>query len=531
MLELGDFAKQEGESIETKQRENWLVMIDTSASTANVHARRVGMIASIVDKLLMSASNDSTVQFAVFDIEVAEVLQPMSVRDFDSEALVDALTKRLPLGLSDMSGAIAHVSDAVANANVNNVLLLTDGMATAGKAREPAPLGNMIARQLMGTKARVFCMPIGTRFDKAILERLTQGRGRVVNVPVTSDESVLDNAIFELRAPVGATLYIDVPDALWVEPSVFSDVASGDEIVFFVARKKGTALATPRVARFAADLGEIVEIGPSDMLMDEDYTGERVPAIELLVLREAHHAKIKQLERERSLVDTEEAREQLAADIVHESTTYRVLTPLTALIVLEFERQYEQFGIDRNSLTDILAGKIFFFVLFVDYFCNVNFVFAIVSDTGVVVLDREDINVKNRWEQRFEDEASFFSDTNDVLENANNFVNVGGDGFDVAQAQSVGAASSLSMSWPLLLAILLVFVVPQVDALQFIDPTPSTDDVSKAEKNVLDNPFVREHMSVLTTNQLLIGDFDALLSSASEWLLWDRYDFFIILYL
>ena len=366
MLELGDFAKQEGESSETKQRENWLVMIDTSASTANVHARRVGMIASIVDKLLMSASNDSTVQFAVFDIEVAEVLQPMSVRDFDSEALVDALTKRLPLGLSDMSGAIAHVSDAVANANVNNVLWLTDGMATAGKAREPAPLGNMIARQLMGTQARVFCMPIGTRFDKAILERLTQGRGRVVNVPVTSDESVLDNAIFELRAPVGATLYIDVPDALWVEPSVFSDVAPGDEIVFFVARKKGTALATPRVARFAADLGEIVEIGSSDMLMDEDYMGERVPAIELLVLREAHHAKIKQLERERSLVDTEEAREQLAADIVHESTTYRVLTPLTALIVLEFERQYEQFGIDRNSLTDILAGKIIF--LFVDCF-------------------------------------------------------------------------------------------------------------------------------------------------------------------
>ena len=138
--------------------------------------------------------------------------------------------------------------------------------------------------------------------------------------------------------------------------------------------------------------------------------------------------------------------------------------------------------------------------------------------------------MKNRWEQRFEDDASFFSDTNDVLENANNFGNVGGDGFDVAQAQS-SAASSLSMSWPLLLAILLAFVVFQVDALQFIDPTPSTDDVSKSEKNVLDNPFVREHMSVLTTNQLLIGDFDALLSSASEWLLWDRYDFFIILYL
>ena len=58
-----------------------------------------------------------------------------------------------------------------------------------------------------------------------------------------------------------------------------------------------------------------------------------------MVSREAHHAFIEILENQRALADSEADRDRLGLDIVQESTHFRVLTSLTAILVLDSEEQ------------------------------------------------------------------------------------------------------------------------------------------------------------------------------------------------
>jgi tetratricopeptide (TPR) repeat protein len=65
-------------------------------------------------------------------------------------------------------------------------------------------------------------------------------------------------------------------------------------------------------------------------------------------------AKIKSLvERER----VEGASEALSKEIVGLSTQYRVISPKTSLLVLETDRDYARFGIDRRALADVLVTE------------------------------------------------------------------------------------------------------------------------------------------------------------------------------
>ncbi|MDP2310424.1 MAG: VIT domain-containing protein [Pseudomonadota bacterium] len=309
----------------------WAFYVDTSASVADGEAHRIAAI----EALLRALPPKAPVAVYAFDQDVVPLVEGSAATA--AASIGDALRRRGFAGGTDLERVLARIA-ATARPDTR-VVLATDGVATFGDTN-PAHLA--AAARALPQGVALHALVLGSEQDGAVLAALTDGRGRVVEVPFT-DAIAADAAAAAARLslPPGARFTADDRSASWVHAVGAGDVTAGGEVIV-VGRILPGQSPLPRITRpGAAPLG-------AGMAVDAHATGP-------LVEREAVRVHLADLAIQEAAAPSEEARAALADEQVRLSVAHRVLCPKTTMLVLESEADYVRFGLDRRALADILT--------------------------------------------------------------------------------------------------------------------------------------------------------------------------------
>ncbi len=302
-----------------------LVLVDTSASRALGFEQQLKVLPWLA-KLVARAGKGAQLGVACFDQTTEQVFQgdPATFGDAD----VAKIRERGALGASDVSKALAW---ARTNAKgLTRVIILTDGVATAG-ATAPADLGAAAAALKDGGVERLDVIAVGGIRDDAVLHRITTA-GLARDGVVVDASNDADAVVRRLGEATRSNIDVKVEGATFVWPRRLDGVQAGDEALVYAEVPEGHPV---RVS-----LGNVPAA-----------TIETAPTEAPLMERAWAKAKIA------SLIDALERGGEKATkkEIVELSIGKRVLTPYTALLVLETDADYERFKIDRHALTDVMT--------------------------------------------------------------------------------------------------------------------------------------------------------------------------------
>jgi tetratricopeptide (TPR) repeat protein len=311
------------------------ILVDTSASRALGWSEEVRLVDGLVEGLRAGSGADVPLLVAAFDQE-AVILFEGTTGGWNNEARA-RLAARKPLGASNLHGALTFLGRQ--QRGYGRVIIVSDGVATAGHEDGAVVAGS--AKELAGKGTqRIDAIVVGGMRDEVAL-------GRIVNAGLPRGGTVIDGrsplpAIADrLTRPTLGDVEIAVEGAEWSWPKVASGRQLGDQVLVFARVGDKTQDLSLRVQ------GQVVKVSAQSL--------GRAPRP--LLERAVAGAQIQSLVETRDLVppSKKQERAKLADEIVSLSTKHRVLSPLTALLVLETEADYARFGIARNALADILT--------------------------------------------------------------------------------------------------------------------------------------------------------------------------------
>ncbi len=310
-----------------------LVLFDTSASAAAGFEDRVELLGATIGEL--ARVQDFRVRVLGFDQSTHVVFDGMASA-FGVDALADLVEARA-LGASDLGTALATAA-AGGDERFSRALLVSDGVATVGETDRGELRAAARRLEAIGVR-RLDALAPGARRDRERLGDLTTALpdpGVIVD-----DEATATTVAQGLgQAPFGE-VELTVDGATWSWPQSLHGVGPGQDVLVF--------------AHYDGPRPPAVRVSFSDPSLPTQVV-ETIEVERPLVERAWVRARIDRIEHERarhSLSAT--SQELLDARIVELSTHYRVLTDLTALLVLETEADYRRFGIDRMAKADILA--------------------------------------------------------------------------------------------------------------------------------------------------------------------------------
>ncbi len=312
------------------------VLVDSSASRALGYATQVRRLGEIVAGLRDGAGGSTPVGVAVFDQEVVSIFEGEA--DGFGQAEMQRLGARRPLGASDLHRALAWLGDRLAGSGRKypRVLLITDGVATAGDI-ETRDL--KAAVRALGEKGvdRLDVMAVGGLRDEAVLRELTAGNLAHDGQRIDGGAPLADIAR-RLTLACRSGLKVEVEGAGWVWPETLDGVQPGDEVLVYADLPAGRPFRLTLGGKSAV-LGELVSA--ERPLLERAWVQARIER--MLHLREA------------ALGADDDMRRALGLQITEISVKHRVLSPFTAMLVLETEGDYARFGLERRALADILT--------------------------------------------------------------------------------------------------------------------------------------------------------------------------------
>lgn len=301
-----------------------IVLVDTSAS----RALGLGDQAALVQKTLARLPRDAKVAVACFDQVVAPIFEGSAGAFGEAEA--KAIVARGALGASDVERALAWAGEQAKKLGSKRVVLVGDGVATAGETDAQQLKVKVEALRSAGVE-RIDAVAVGGIRDDAFLRTVVRG-------VLDKDGVVLDGKLGpealarRLGEATSSGVPVKVEGASWSWPEKLDGLQAGDEVLVYA---KIDPASPVRVAvggqEFAPDL----------------RTVERP-----LVERAWAQAKIQSL-LDAPVGDAASTKQEIIAL----STRHRVLSPHTAMLVLETEWDYRRFGIDRNATVDILTVR------------------------------------------------------------------------------------------------------------------------------------------------------------------------------
>lgn len=314
-----------------------LILVDTSASRAldlDKQAKRLGaLLAALPDQ----PGEDVPIAVACFD----QVLEPIYVggkKGFGAKE-VEAILRRKALGASDLGLALESAAAFVRKqgGKLTRALLLTDGIPTAGPDNA-ADIAAPLAKLRDAGIRRLDAIAAGGIRDEALLARLTKGIFPQGGVVLDSEKNPNELASRLGRATVSG-LAVTVPGAIWSYPDRLDSIQPGDEALVYAELPKGAPFEV-----------EIAGAG-NKIKRTVNFDFAERPLIERAMAR----AQIERLSKKRDEESNDVEKARLGREIVSLSTRFRVLSDLTALLVLDTEDDYARFGIDRRALADILV--------------------------------------------------------------------------------------------------------------------------------------------------------------------------------
>ncbi|HEX3556315.1 MAG TPA: VIT domain-containing protein [Thermoanaerobaculia bacterium] len=313
------------------------VLVDSSASRALGYATQVRRVAELVAGLRNGAGGATPLGIAAFDQEVAPIFEGTAGGFGEAEA--QRLAARRPLGASDLGRALGWLGGRLGRSGrrYTRVLLVTDGVATAGET-EARALKAAVHALGKGGVERLDVLAVGGLRDEAVLRELTTGN-------LAHDGQRIDGAapIAEiarrLTLACRSGIQVAIEGAAWIWPETLDGVQPGDEALVYADLPADRPLRLTLGGQPAAPGGELA-------------TAER-PLLE----RAWAQARIERLLhlRETTAAGDDDMRRALGLQIVEVSVKHRVLSPFTAMLVLESEFDYTRFGLDQRSLADILT--------------------------------------------------------------------------------------------------------------------------------------------------------------------------------
>jgi hypothetical protein len=312
---------------------SYVLLVDTSASRALGFEAQLRLVAGLV--AVAGRDDGARLKVLAFDQET-ELVFDGPARDFGVRNLL-SLRARGALGASDLEGALRAATAAAATLppGPRRLVIVSDGVDTAstlsGPASGSAPPGTAAVFD------RADALVVGGLRDEDRLNRL------VDRVPARPG-LLLDGGrpLPELQDRLGRAVPVmpalKVPGASWSWPRELRGVQEGDEVLVFAV--------VPRDAPFSVAVGE-----------RELPLGARAEAPLPLLERAVARARIADLVAAWQAIAPEHAalRAPLEQQAVELSLARRVLSPFTALLVLEDDAAYDRFGLDRTALGDILA--------------------------------------------------------------------------------------------------------------------------------------------------------------------------------
>ncbi len=305
------------------------ILFDTSASRAPGYAGQIENLVAMVGELGRAYGGALPVTIAAFDQSVEEVYRGPASGVASVRA---ALLVRRALGASDPAAGLRWVA---AHQPAKRVVVIGDAVATVG---DDAALGAALAA-LEGAIDRLDVVLIGGIRDRDAAVRLARGTFR-------HDGAVLDGArgpaevARRLGLATRSGLKVQIDGARWVWPQVLDGVQPGDATVVIAALGPVAARGTARIQIKAGDA--VTTFAPVTVPLP-------------LLARAAAGAEIARLDGERAAATDAGRKAELGKQIIALSIRHRVLSDLTALLVLETEEDYARFQIPRTALTDILV--------------------------------------------------------------------------------------------------------------------------------------------------------------------------------
>lgn len=308
------------------------LLVDSSGSRALGWTQQV----TLVRQVLAALPPGLPVSVLAFDQDTKAVYSGAASGFGDAQA--KALRDRLALGASNLELALKA---ALAKPTAR-VVLVTDGVATAGSTDALNLQAALLKLKAAGVQ-RLDAIAVGGIRDEAALARLTVGS-------LPRDGAVLDGALpaaelaRRLALATKSKLEVKVEGATEAWPTVLSGLQAGDAALVYAQLPAGAPLK--------------LSIGGKPVAIEaKDVTSIERPLLERAWAR----ARIAALDEKLARADGPGEREKLKAAIVELSTKSRVLSSLTALLVLETEADYARFRIDRRALADLLVvegGKV-----------------------------------------------------------------------------------------------------------------------------------------------------------------------------
>ncbi|HEY0514910.1 MAG TPA: VIT domain-containing protein, partial [Thermoanaerobaculia bacterium] len=311
------------------------VLVDSSASRALGYTTQVRRVAGLIAGLRAGAGAETPLGIAAFDQEVAPIFEG-TVGGFGREE-TQRLAARRPLGASDLGQALGWLANHLSRHRYPRVLLVTDGVATAGDTETRALKAAVHALGARGVE-RLDVLAVGGLRDEAVLHELTTGN-------LAHDGQRLDGATplseiaRRLTLACRSGIKVAVDGAKWVWPETLDGVQAGDQALIYADLPADRPLRLTLAGRPAP------------------LAGEPVPAELPLLERAWAQARIERLVhlRETASAGDDDLRKALGLEIVEVSVKHRVLSPFTAMLVLESTFDYQRFGLDQRSLADILT--------------------------------------------------------------------------------------------------------------------------------------------------------------------------------
>ncbi|WP_433931424.1 AgmX/PglI C-terminal domain-containing protein [Sorangium cellulosum] len=305
-----------------------VILVDTSASRALGIEEQLGALAAVAQAVARAGGPGAPLTVACYDQTVAPVFD--GAASAFGEAEIRRIRERQALGASDLGRALRWAGERARARGQRRVVLLSDGIATAGDVAPGALRGAAAALRDAGVE-RLDAVALGGIRDEAALRQL-------VTAGLPRDGAVIDGARGaaeverRLASATRSGIAVSVEGARWVWPRALHGMQAGDEALVY--------------AEVPAELP--VRITVDGRTAAPDLRGVERPLLERAWAR----AKIDGLlAREAPGAEQDALRRQ----IVDLSIAHRVLSPYTALLVLETEGDYARFNIARRGLSDILT--------------------------------------------------------------------------------------------------------------------------------------------------------------------------------
>lgn len=307
-----------------------IVLVDTSASRALGFEEEARLVGEVVADIAESAGKSAAVAVGGYD-QTTEMLYEGPAAGFGDEARAGILARRA-FGASDLTRALDWAAAQAKARGMTRVVLVSDGVATAGEV-EPAALKEAAARLAKAGVERLDAVAVGGIRDEALLHTLVTA-GLPQDGVVVSAEDGPQAIARRLSRATRSKIPVRVEGARFVYPSVIDGAQEGDEVLVYAEVPKEQTVR--------------VSVGGGAPRTPSLFATER-PLLE----RALAEAKIEELVGRLANKGTDKAATERA--IVALSVASRAPSPFTSMLVLETDQDYARFHIDPKALSDILT--------------------------------------------------------------------------------------------------------------------------------------------------------------------------------